>query len=109
MKMKLLNILKLNLVLLIFLCVNSFSQSNFFWQHSLPTGNRLYSIKFINQQTGYAVGYVGTIIKTTDGGLNWFSQVSPVRGSLLDISFVDINTLIIVGNNIVLRTTHGGD
>ncbi len=38
-----------------------------------------YSLNMIqfpgNTQTGYVVGIVGTMKKTTDGGLNWVSQV----------------------------------
>ena len=36
---------------------------------------RLYSLYFINADTGYAVGEAGAIFKTTNGGSNWISQI----------------------------------
>ncbi len=44
------------------------------WLNPLPQGNFLTSIKFVNKDTGYAVGKFGTIIKTGDGGENWIVQ-----------------------------------
>jgi hypothetical protein len=38
------------------------------WQNSLPQGNSLSSIFFADANTGYAVGYNGTILTTEDGG-----------------------------------------
>ena len=49
-----------------------FSQEGWFQQSPFPTGEMLTSVKFI-ELTGCAVGYNGTIIKTTDGGGTWTS------------------------------------
>ncbi|NOS84462.1 MAG: T9SS type A sorting domain-containing protein [Ignavibacteria bacterium] len=91
------------------------AQTSFFWQHPLPTGNDLEAVKFINQQTGIAVGAAGTIMKTTNGGMNWEVQPSPIYAYLWDVTYVDLNIWIIVGvdvssgnNGIILRTTNGG-
>jgi len=35
------------------------------------TSNRLNKIKFFDQYTGFALGYNGTVLKTTDGGLTF--------------------------------------
>ena len=40
------------------------------------TSNNLYSIHFTDNQTGWAVGEYGTILVTTNGGLDWSSQSS---------------------------------
>lgn len=50
-----------------------FSQTNtgWNWQNPIPTGNNLFAIKFINSNTGIAVGECGTVIRTTDGGSTW--------------------------------------
>ena len=60
---------KLFYILLLMFPVVAFPQ--WFWQNPLPQGNPLTSIKFTDANTGYAVGYYGTIIKTTNGGSNW--------------------------------------
>ncbi len=41
-------------------------------QNSGTTQN-LYDVNFINNTYGWAVGDFGTILKTTNGGLNWFN------------------------------------
>ena len=42
------------------------------WQQAnVPVNVLLTSIDFANDQLGYAVGHDATIIKTTDGGVNW--------------------------------------
>ena len=91
------------------------AQTSFFWQHPLPTGNQLEAVKFINQQTGIAVGAAGTIMKTTNGGLNWSVQPSPIYAYLWDVTYVDANIWVIAGvdvssgnNGIILRSTNGG-
>jgi photosystem II stability/assembly factor-like uncharacterized protein len=42
-----------------------------FCQYPKPQGNTLYSIAMIDSSTAIAVGDLGTIIKTTNGGVNW--------------------------------------
>ncbi|NOS84461.1 MAG: T9SS type A sorting domain-containing protein [Ignavibacteria bacterium] len=107
----------LNIMILLLLpeINNLNAQTSFFWQHPLPTGNQLEAVKFINQQTGIAVGAAGTIMKTSNGGLNWVVQASPIYAFLWDVTYVDINIWIVVGvdvssgnNGIILRTTNGG-
>ena len=39
-----------------------------FWQNPFPQGNLLSSVFFTDANTGYAVGNVGTILKTLNGG-----------------------------------------
>ncbi|MDQ3020610.1 MAG: YCF48-related protein, partial [Bacteroidota bacterium] len=68
-------IILLSLIIL-FNNFSAHSQSTWFWQQPLPTGNYLYSVDFVNTNTGYAVGTVGTIMKTTNGGGNWEVQNS---------------------------------
>jgi len=79
------------------------------------TGVTLYSVHFpVDAQTGYAVGWSGTILKTTDGGANWVSQTSGFPSSFLyAVHFpVDASTGYVVGENmnlrVILKTTNGG-
>jgi photosystem II stability/assembly factor-like uncharacterized protein len=41
------------------------------WQNPLPQGNDLIDVKMLDSKTGIAVGWGGTILRTTDGGQNW--------------------------------------
>lgn len=92
------------------------AQTSFFWQHPLPTGNLLEAVKFIDQQTGFATGSSGTIMKTTNGGVNWEVQQSPINAYLWDVTYVNANTWVAVGvyqssgnNGVILRTTNTGN
>jgi hypothetical protein len=68
-----------------------------------------YSIYFTDSNTGWVVGSYGTIIKTTNGGTNWFSQNSGTTNVLYSVYFIDSNTGWAVGSNgTVLRTSNGG-
>ncbi len=89
--------------------VNSQPNSNWFWQQPLPTGNLLYAIKFANAQTGYAAGVLGTIMKTTNGGANWFLQNSNDVDILADIECLTPDRVFIVGRQgTILYTSNGG-
>ena len=88
------------------------AQSNWFWQQPLPAGNSLKDVKFVNHQTGYAVGDVGTIVKSTNGGFNWFTLNNPKKSQLWGIDFApgNANVLIAVGDSgLILRTSNAGD
>lgn len=61
----------LTLALIVLIPATNFTQ--WFWQNPLPQGNVLNSVEFINSNTGWAVGDKGTILKTTNGGINWIS------------------------------------
>ena len=94
-------------LLLINLPINA--QPGWFWQNPLPQGNDLFDVEFVNQNFGWAVGFSGTIIKTIDGGVNWFNQYSGIRTSLFGVSFSDIENGTCVGNfETILNTTDGG-
>jgi len=73
-----------NLCIISFLIIlsasNIFSQSGWFWQNPLPTGNDLIKIQFVNSSIVFTVGRQGSILKSTDGGINW-----------LDLSFKDVS------------------
>jgi len=75
----------------------------------------LFSVYFVNTDTGYAVGGVGgmtvggTIFKTTNGGLNWTPQVSGTYNTLNSVFFVNADTGYVVGDlGTILKTTNGG-
>jgi len=97
-------------VIFFFLTVTAaYSQSGWFWQNPLPQGNELRFVKFINTQTGSAVGYGGTILRTTNGGTSWTSQTSGTIEHLFGVYFTDVNVGTAVGNDgTILKTLNGG-
>ncbi|MGA9697271.1 MAG: YCF48-related protein, partial [Dehalococcoidales bacterium] len=69
----------------------------------------LTSVCFTDKNTGYAVGPDGTILKTTNGGTEWTSQVSGTSNDLYSVFFTDKNTGYAVGlNGVILKTRNGG-
>ena len=76
---------------------------------SSGTTNYLYSVKFMDANTGWTVGEGGIILKTTDGGTTWYPLNSTVTSSLLSIYPVDVNIVYTVGTNgIILKSVNGG-
>ncbi len=85
----------------------------------------LYSLDFLDSMNGIAVGQrnytlqENSILKTTDGGLTWVKMLgSNPLGELLDVEFIDLENIIIVGGNddyfggrepIVMRSSDGGE
>lgn len=87
------------------------AQDGWFWQYPKPQGNSLQDIYVFNASTAVAVGDLGTVIKTTDGGETW--QVQHHAGgrasNLNGVYFINETTGWAVGmDGIILKTTDGG-
>ena len=70
------------------------------------------SVYFISIDTGYIVGDYGLILKTTDGGVTWNTQISGTNGLLSQVLFTNSQNGYICGYNInglILRTVQGGE
>jgi photosystem II stability/assembly factor-like uncharacterized protein len=66
-------------------------------------------VSFSDQNTGTAVGVNGTILRTTDGGTNWFPQASGITDWFNSVCFTDANTgTVVSASGKILRTTDGG-
>ena len=99
----------MNQILFFFLLVTQLCSAQWIWQNPLPQGNSLLGVSFIDANNGTAVGYEGTILRTTDGGNTWTSQSSGTTSYLSAVSFADLNTGTVVGQyGTILRTTNGG-
>ncbi len=103
--------MKTNLYLLLFVLVlspNVFSQ--WYWQNPSQQGNRINDFQFVDSLIGYACGYGGMILKTTNGGSSWHSLNSPTNNFIYDIFFLDSNTGWISDYNTreIFKTTAGG-
>ena len=80
----------------------------------INNSNMLFSIAFLNNNTGFIVGKYGVMMQTSNGGVNWISsQLSPY--DLNSIFFVNSGTGFTVGgpggpggNNLILKTTNSG-
>lgn len=78
----------------------------------IDTNYSLLSVQFPSSNIGYAVGFNGTIVKTTDTGNNWFPQTSGVSNSVSLNSIFCLNDTICyaVGDSgTILKTTDGGN
>lgn len=98
------------LVLLSFITVyHTFSQSRWIWQNPSPQGTAIISSSFANAYTGFACGNGGTLIKTTNGGLNWFLLETQIMTALYSIDAVDENNVFACGSGgYYIKTTDGG-
>lgn len=94
--------------------------SGWYFQNPSPTNMGLNSVKFLTMNDIIAVGYFGTVIKSTDAGLTWsnpFSKTSFIGLESLiyfNISFINPATGFITGNNSgsytkVYKTTNSGN
>lgn len=72
----------------------------------ISSGNFINDIRFINRYTGWACGS-NLILKTTDGGTNWFQQNG--HGYLTQIHPVNDTVVYVCGEYIIMKTTNGGD
>lgn len=86
-------------------------QEYWFWQNPLPQGNALNDVWILNANIFVAVGGVGTVIRTTNGGLSWdvAHNVAGLTRDLNAVYFVDQNVGWTAGvEGKVLKTTNGG-
>lgn len=74
-----------------------------------PGGADLHNVFFVSPSVGWAVGYCGTILATTDGGGNWHRQPSGTRVSLWAMHFFNDQQGLVMGDSrVALRTVNGG-
>ncbi len=72
----------------------------------LPTNVTLKSVKIFDQNNAIAIGYYGTVIRTTNGGINWSNPLTTSALTGLDplhyyydMSFFNENTGLIIGDD----------
>jgi len=84
---------------------------DWFWQYPKPQGNTLNDIYIFNQDTAIAVGDLGTVIKTTNGGENWSVQhhAAGTSQDFTGVYFLDELIGWAVGGTALLKTEDGGN
>ena len=93
---------------------NCFAQMGWYELNS-GTTEKLYSVYFVDANSGCVVGYTGIVLKTTNAGVNWLSQTVSSTHLFYSVFFTDINTGYIAGgvygsldSGNVFKTTNGG-
>ncbi|MBP9191379.1 MAG: hypothetical protein KBF96_02400 [Ignavibacteria bacterium] len=106
---------KINLTVLVILLfitnLELFSQQsdNWMWLNPKPQGNTIYAMDFADNNTGYAAGDYGTVLKTIDNGVEWTKLNMAISDKLLSIDFVNSNTGYAGGEDqLLIKTTDGG-
>ena len=98
-------------IILLLFAISLFQQftSTQWVQQTSGVTTSLLDIDFINENTGWACGDGGVIVKTTNGGINWVQQFTGVANRLEGIDAIDANLVWSVGWwNTILKTTDGG-
>ncbi len=106
--------IKLFLAIIILLQSLTFSQNGWVLQNS-GINKFICSSYFVNDFIGYAGSSGGDILKTINGGIQWFSVYSNPEYSIDDVFFIYSNIGWAVGfrnppeiKNVVLKTVNGG-
>jgi len=74
-----------------------------------PVNGLLWSVDFINESIGHAVGESGSAVATVNGGASWTRLNVPYDGYLFGVSFVDANRGWVVADfGRIFATTDGG-
>ena len=80
------------------------------WLQIHSGGLALNSVYFINADTGYTVGLMGTILKTTDGGNSWITQSDGTSTDFYSVYFINSDTGYAVGlGGVMIKTINGGN
>ena len=102
------------LIISIFNLIDSFAQGVWVKLES-PTNVKLSKLHCIDSLTCWAAGDYGTIIHTSNGGLNWEVQNSKVLNPIQDIFFLNHNLgwavstrFDTIAGSYIIKTTNGG-
>jgi photosystem II stability/assembly factor-like uncharacterized protein len=79
------------------------------FQQTNHNSNIIWSLCFLNENTGWATGQPELLQKTTNGGINWNQQSTPAANWIMDVKFVNENTGWAVGSQgKIFYTSNGG-
>lgn len=106
-----LNMKKFIVLLLVCICAVNIKISSQ-WINITPGGSdtAVFVVYTLNANVAFiSRGNLGTVLRTTNGGLNWISIPNPSTQSINKIQFLNENTGFLGGNNALFKTTNGGN
>jgi photosystem II stability/assembly factor-like uncharacterized protein len=106
----------IRLIVLVIISTTSYAQPGWKICNAPNFGTRVDDIFMLNTQTGYAVCGDGKIVKTTDGGNNWFTVQQTANLYNRSVEFINTQKGFVggfplsgnTGTNVLRRTTDGG-
>ncbi len=81
------------------------------WGHPRLLGNPVFAIEFLDDQTGWAIGGGGEVLRSDNAGGTWnlLHQPGELGAFLYDFLILDAETLVAVGDGpAIWRSTDGG-
>ncbi|OGU38760.1 MAG: hypothetical protein A2315_01245 [Ignavibacteria bacterium RIFOXYB2_FULL_35_12] len=101
---------------IVFILIPSVISGQWFWQYPKPQGNTLRDIFIFDSSKAIAVGDLGTVIKTYNGGESWDVQhhAGGTNIDLYSVHFTDTlngwatGGIWFVNKNVLLKTNDGG-
>jgi photosystem II stability/assembly factor-like uncharacterized protein len=85
----------------------SVGHSGWLWGDPTPQGNTLDAVAFAGAR-GFAVGELGTVLRSEDGGNTWAGLASGTENNLMQVQEVDPNTVIVGGGCAVRESVDAG-
>lgn len=71
--------------------------------------DNLFGVTFVDANNGWASGYYGTLLQTTDGGKTWVRRPIPATDLVRRIQFLDVNTgWLVTHRGRIMATRDGG-
>jgi photosystem II stability/assembly factor-like uncharacterized protein len=98
----------------VFGCCGAFFRAHQFgdhWMHDTVYLTQGWALEdcFFSGNTGWSVGELGSIVRTTDAGISWESLPSNTQSALKSVKFVNNMTGWAAGfDGVILKTTNGG-
>jgi photosystem II stability/assembly factor-like uncharacterized protein len=92
--------------------INIYAQTykdSIYWVNVNPYPITYNAVKFIDNNIAVAVGGNGGIIKSSDGGNNWYPITSPTTSYLYSLSFLNSSIGFALGDLTVIKTLDGGN
>ncbi len=96
-------------VLVSFFLLTNVCLAQWFWQNPLPQGNDIYSMSFYDSMHGFAVGPAGTILRTSNGGVNWALLQNAGLHNFYSVSSIsEQSTFVTSDSGLIIHTTNDG-
>ena len=86
----------------------SVGHSGWYWGSPAPQGQNLAAVAFDGTTTGYAVGALGTVVRSEDGGQTWTGLTSGTVDNLDLVQELSPTTVVAGGGCSVLESTDAG-